>query len=283
MIQPTAGERAFAVRAKLDPDAVARARVMLNTIAFLPWPEPERVSLLARLARQARADVGEVLGRLALRAAPLSSFDQLIPIDGLGDKRVRGIAVALADVDASTISQEGKGIAEVWALSAGLREENAALRLELDKLYAASGGAAGPQGPIMLLRDVTNSVAAQTAAAAEQLRQGARGLQLANLELRIECAAAAVAEEVALDLAAPGGGSALNLKFTSANGAAPRPDVEVPDVRGYSLALARRKLSDRGLTFVVSQTAGAEGVVSSQKPEAGELVPDGSLVRLIVR
>jgi hypothetical protein len=281
---PTPGEQAFARRVGLDPLAVARARVVLNTIAFLPWPEPERVSLLVRHARPARADVGEVLGRLALRAAPISSFDQLIPIHGLGDHRVTGLARALADVDVRTFSAEAAGIAEVWARTAGLRSENAALRRELDRLHRlALEEQEGRDAPVMLLGEIASSVASQTAAVAEALQRRTRGVRLANMELRLECAAAAVDDQVALDLAAPGGGSSLNLSFSTGSAPAARPDVEVPDVVGYAAALARRKLSERGFAVIVSALAAAEGVVSEQTPRAGELVPDGSIVRLLIR
>src|SRR5689334_4877327 len=136
MSEPTPGERAFAPGAGLDPAAVAHARDVLNTIASLDWPEPERVSLLARLARSARADVGAAMARLALRFAPLSSFEILIAANGLAEKRVRGLARALARVEPSSFSAPARGLLDVWSRLDALRAENDALRVELDKALA---------------------------------------------------------------------------------------------------------------------------------------------------
>jgi hypothetical protein len=53
--------------------------------------------------------------------------------------------------------------------------------------------------------------------------------------------------------------------------------------QGNTATLARRKLTERGLGHIVSALAGAEGIVDIQKPPAGDLVPDGTVVRLVLR
>ena len=62
----------------------------------------------------------------------------------------------------------------------------------------------------------------------------------------------------------------------------PDPNRQVPDLTGLSLAEARSRLQDRGLTAVV-RPSGAEGTVYSQQPYAGALVRVFSQVYLYVR
>jgi len=132
--QPTAGEIAFARTVHLDPNAVAAARVVLNAIADLPWPEDARIALLARLAHEVRADVGPTLSRLALLAAPLASFDRLIAIIGLAEKRVSGLVRALYAVDPAQFTRDTVSLREALERVTQLQSENVALRTELDHL-----------------------------------------------------------------------------------------------------------------------------------------------------
>ena len=62
----------------------------------------------------------------------------------------------------------------------------------------------------------------------------------------------------------------------------PDPNRQVPDLVGLSLAEARSRLQERGLTAVV-RPSGAEGTVYSQQPYAGALVRVFSQVYLYVR
>lgn len=62
----------------------------------------------------------------------------------------------------------------------------------------------------------------------------------------------------------------------------PDPNRQVPDLKGLSLAEARSRLQERGLTAVV-RPSGAEGTVYSQQPYAGALVRVFSQVYLYVR
>jgi hypothetical protein len=283
--EPTQGEREFAQRFNFEPAHVAAARDVLNAIALLPWPEPERISLLSRLGRAARADVGQVLGRLALRATPLAGFDQLIPIPGLAEKRVAGLVRALRAVDVAAFSPESATERDLRARLEAARAENAALRTELDHWRARAEVVpqAETRAGVMRLDEVATSVASQTALAAESLKTGSRGLRLAGVEMRLEGAAAAVGSDVALDFTAPQGGSALNLSFVSAETAGTKTNPEVPDVVGYTPALARRKLTALGFEAQFSTVANAQGIVTSQTPGAGSFAPPGSVVRLLVR
>lgn len=62
----------------------------------------------------------------------------------------------------------------------------------------------------------------------------------------------------------------------------PDPNRQVPDLTGLSLAEARSRLQERGLTAVVRPAGVAEGTVRSQQPYAGALVRVFSLVYLNV-
>jgi PASTA domain-containing protein len=286
MSEPTPGERAFAPGAGLEPAAVAHARDVLNTIASLDWPEPERVSLLARLARSARADVGTVMARLALRFAPLSSFEILIAAHGLAEKRVHGLARALARVEPSSFSAPARGVLDVWSRLDALRAENDALRLELDKaLAAAKQTPAGGEPALerMRLEDVADSITRQLALASSALGSARGGLRLGAVSVELRGKAAAVRDDVALDFGVPSGGSAVGLSFSPATtgGAATTRAGSVPDVTGYTAALARRKLEQAGYGVLMAGAAGA-GVVKAQSPSGGSSATVGSVVRVVL-
>ena len=63
----------------------------------------------------------------------------------------------------------------------------------------------------------------------------------------------------------------------------PDPNRQVPDLAGLSLADARSRLQERGLTAVVRPAGATEGTVRSQQPYAGALVKVFSQVYLYVR
>lgn len=287
MSTPTAGERDLAARLGLDPAAVAAARQALNAIAALSWPWPERVSLLARLAREARADVGTVLGGLALRAAPLQGFDALIPLIGLAEKRVAGLVRALSGFDLSIVSREAAELQRARQAVAALRVENDALVAELDRLRVALGSTDGTPAPspssALPLADLAGSVGSQVVSADAALRAAPGGLRLAGLELRLQGAGAVLDDQVALDLAAPTGGSSVTLAFAP-GGAPPAAGTSavVPDVRGYGAALARRKLEAAGFGARLLSTGEGLGVVRDQVPAPGSPVLAGSDVRLVL-
>ena len=62
----------------------------------------------------------------------------------------------------------------------------------------------------------------------------------------------------------------------------PDPNRQVPDLVGLSLAEARSRLQERGLTAVVRPAGAAEGTVRSQQPYVGALVKVFSQVYLYV-
>lgn len=62
----------------------------------------------------------------------------------------------------------------------------------------------------------------------------------------------------------------------------PDPNRQVPDLAGLSLADARSRLQERGLTAVVRPAGATEGTVRSQQPYAGALVKVFSQVYLYV-
>lgn len=296
MSEPTTAERALASRLGLEAEAVAAARDAINTIAALPWPRSERVALLGRLARVGHADVGPVFGGLAIDAAPLSSLDVLIPIRGIGDKRLAGLARALATVDLGPFTALDPRLREAWATLAALRSENRALRVEIDKLKAQATQSAGgsgsagapPTGAVMRIADVASSVGSQLALVDDLLRSRPSGLRLGGLDLHLQGAGTAADGDVALDLAASSGGSTVGISFVPGTSAAATGSAaEVPDVSGYTTALAERKLRARGFSVVVTTLANTltnpRGIVSEQSPEAYAMAAAGSLVRLIVR
>jgi hypothetical protein len=285
MSTPTAGERAFASEVGLPAAQVAEARRVLNAIALLPWPEPERVSLVARLARAAKADVGVVYGRLALRATPLAGFDALIPIIGIGMKRTAGLVRGLGTVDLATLTPEGAGILALQDRLQRLQAENAALASELDRWRRVGDPGAPGSGPdsIMRVSELVSSVASQAAVVAEALRSGSGRLRLAGVALHVEGAAATVGTDLALDLSGRQGGSAVSLSFAPGGEEGAALERTVPDVVGYTPALARRKLAAAGLEARISTVAGGEGVVAEQEPAPGTLLMDGGIVRILVR
>jgi hypothetical protein len=286
MSEPTAGERAFAVLHRLDPAAVARARDVLNAIVALPWMRSEQISLVARLARKAAADVGEVLASLALNRAPLTDFTSLLPIKGIGNKRLIGLVRALSPVEISAFSPEAALLRNALNRISVLSSENNLLRGEVDRLNVLLSKATGAPSPTLLtVREVAGSVGEQIVAVDKSLKRSAGGLRLSGVELRVQGTAGAVQEEVALDVAAPAGGSAVAMRFAPAGmPAASGEEIPLLDVRGYGPALARRKLTAGGFNVVFySRTgSGAQGVVTSQTPPPGTLVSPGTLVRLEV-
>jgi beta-lactam-binding protein with PASTA domain len=96
-----------------------------------------------------------------------------------------------------------------------------------------------------------------------------------------------VNQDVALDLSAPGGGSRVGLAFAPAPAAAGAPaaatQTKIPDVVGYTAALARRKLTAAGFAISAATVVDAHGVVAQQMPEAGKVVASGSTVRLLFK
>ena len=285
MTQPTAGEIAFARTVHLDPNAVAAARVVLNAIADLPWPEDARIALLARLAHEVRADVGPTLSRLALLAAPLASFDRLIAIIGLAEKRVSGLVRALYAVDPAQFTRDTVSLREALERVTQLQSENVALRTELDHLRVQlERGAGTPSASVMRLEDVASSITSQLAVADDTLRSRSSALRLTGVELRLHGGSTAVGDDLALDFAQTSTGGAVAMSFATGGAAPPSPtDVAVPDVRGYTPALARRKLVASGFAVTLSTVSGGRGVVSDQSPAAGSLALSGTSVRLIVR
>jgi hypothetical protein len=283
---PTAGELGFARGAGLDPNAVAAARVVLNAIAELPWPENSRVDLLARLAHEVRADVGTTLGRLALLAAPLAGFDELIDVVGLAEKRVAGLVRALFDVNVAEFSPDSASLRQALERVTQLETENAALRTQLDlvqvRLERAEAGTAISR--VMRLEEVANSITSQVAAADDALRNRSSGLRLGGLELRLTGAATAVDQDLALDFSDTGAGTAVGLSFVPGGTSASTPSEQaVPDIRGYAPALARRKLQSAGFAVTLATVPDARGTVAEQSPAPGSLALPGSTVRLLVR
>jgi len=281
----TPSEVALAKRFGIDAASIANARVVLNTIAALPWPEPERVSLLARLAHDAQADVGVVLSRLTLSAAPLRAFDELIPLYGIAGKRTLGLVKALAKVDVKTLSPDAERIRDAWVQVSALRAENLALREELDRLNTRLGqepSAASTQ--LLGVGALASSVGSQVAAADDALRSRARGLQLGYVELTVHGRAAAVGNDLALDVGSSLKESAVGFRFARPDAAsATGTAMTVPNVCGYTAGFARRKLQALGYSATVTRVAGGGDTVSEQSPSPGAVLTAGSAVRLIIR
>jgi hypothetical protein len=285
---PTEGERAFAARHRIDPAAVARARDVLNIIVALPWPRAEQIALVARLARAARADVGEVYAGLALNRAPVAEFHTLIDAKGLADKRVLGLVRALADVDVTAFSPEAAALRDASNRVAALTSENRELRAEVDRLRVAQGQTPPPaaSSTVVTLQNVASSASEQIVAADRSLQAAPRGLRLGAVELRVQGTASAVGSDLALDIATPAGGSGVGLRFVPGGAAAPSDaSATMIDVRGYGPVLARRKLTTQGFAVALARNATSaqvRGVVTEQSPAPGLVVPAGTLVRLVV-
>jgi len=136
----------------------------------------------------------------------------------------------------------------------------------------------------LMLGDIAASVGSQLAAADVALRSSRSELRLSGLALRLQGAAAVVDDSVGLDLSSPTGGSAVHFTFQAAAGALdPGSPLIMPDVSGYTAALARRKLQALGLSVAMTVVANAAGRVSEQRPAAGAQVMPGTLVQLVLR
>lgn len=287
MSEPTQAERAFATRHKIKADAVSRARDALNAIVARPWPRTEQIALVARIAKKAAADVGTVLAGLALNRAPVVDFTDLLPLKGLGEKRTAGLARALSTVDLTTLSPEAAALQQALTRVSALTSENAALRAEIDRLRLVMRSTTEPTPTTtMRLQEVAGSLTEQIAKADASVRSSNSRLRLSGVELRVQGTASAVGSDLALDISDPHGGSAVGLRFVpvAAAGTAPAPTALI-DVRGYGLALARRKITERGFSVAIakeSEATAARGVVRDQSPAPGTLVPAGTVVRLVV-
>lgn len=282
MSQPTAAETAFARNVGLKATDVAQARDVLNAIRAMPWPKSVQLALLVGLAQGADADVGTVLGGLALDAAPLDSFERLLPIIGLADKRVAGLARGLSAVTPESFAGAPDETRVLMQQLQALGAENLALRAELDrvKVEASEGGNTGRQ--VMPLADAAASIGDQLARVDGILRDRKLGLRMAASQIQLRAGATKAGDEVAFDFKAA---ATSQVGFQFVNAETP-PDVRqsavlVPDVVGYTAVLARRRLAAVGLSAMIAKGVGTSGQVAEQRPVAGDSALPGSVVRLV--
>lgn len=133
----------------------------------------------------------------------------------------------------------------------------------------------------MTFNEITQSVVGQLAFADATLRSRLDGLRLSGLELYLHGAVTSLDGSLALDIDTLGTGSALGLTFhlADASPAAGLP-VQVPDVVGYTPALARRKIESVGLRAVFVATGDGTGTVTETRPAGGAQALSGSVVLL---
>ncbi|EHR69510.1 PASTA domain-containing protein [Burkholderiales bacterium JOSHI_001] len=289
MSEPTPGEQAQASAWGVPASQLAAARDALNRIATLDWPLPDRVHLVARLAKGAGADVGTVFAGAVLALAPLASFERVLPLPGVGTLRARGLARALGSLDLAALAPQAGALADAQRRVAELQAEVASLKAELNRVYAQlSDSERPPAAAPMRVEDLTQSLLAQVHLADQALVQGRTGLRLGGVVVNVQGQATQLEGELALDFTVAKSPSQLSLRFDAAGGgsaaALPRELRTVPDVTGYTETLARRKLQAQGLDAQVlrSAVAGAGGVVRRQAPEAGMPVPDNAQVRVVI-
>lgn len=286
MTEPTDSERLYAASEKFPIAHVVAARLAINFIAALDWPEEDRTHLLSRLARQAKADVGKVYSAAVLRLAPLQNFDAVIPILGIHKKRAAGLVRALATVDLNAISPAGTQLQAALAREQLLRAQVNTLQSEIDRLYAQLQGNERPAhlAP-MRLEEVAQSIAAQVHVADAQLRQANGFIRLGNVQLELQGRASTVDGDVALDFADLRAPSHLALAFAqnastneiSANG--PQP---VPDVLGYTETMARRKLKSAGFDAIILRQGVDDVIVVRQVPAPGTVISLNTKIRLMI-
>jgi hypothetical protein len=139
-------------------------------------------------------------------------------------------------------------------------------------------------GDALELGEIAASVGSQLASAEAALRAGTAQLRLIGMALRFQGAVTVMDNSLGLDFSAPASGSAVDLTFHGAEVADVRPTpVTIPDVSGYTRALARRKMEAAGLRVAISAKPEAAGRVIETRPSAGTQALSGTVVLVVVQ
>lgn len=162
-----------------------------------------------------------------------------------------------------------------------LKAENEALRSEIAALLAA--GFTAEDDP-MPLKDLAWSASEQIQSAVERLP--AHGLRLGPVAMRLRGAWSNTGSDLALCFTRTDNDALgeLVLGFLPNRSGALAGTGLIPDVLGYTEALATRKLEAAGCAVEVYKSAGAptesKDRVLRQRPEAGEAVVAGTVVQV---
>lgn len=298
--------------AGLDPRVAAAALGCFNAIAGARRTLADRAALLSRLGGAA---IGEKLAPVVVAMGPVGAITDLLAVRGLGEKRLISMATALAAAPAEELAALAAAAEAVDRASAlaiqvsALEAERDALRVERDGLAArldaasasasatttvtASDGATASaptvKSGVVSLHAIATSTGEQLGRAHRELSTRKQGLRLSGLSLSLR-GEAGVDEEQALGLALDqptAAASELKMAWALPSGGAPTATAgRVPDVSGYTEALARRKLEAAGYTVSLRQTSAAgpaeRGRVQRQRPAPGAEADPGDRVEIVV-
>ncbi len=279
----------LAKRIGVTSAALDRTLVTLNRVGTLAVPPEGRLALLVRLLRG--SGVAERIASDLLAVLPTSSPADLLAPVTVGDKRLRAIVDTLERLGPVVIG-EAVVAAEAPARLTTLAARVSAVEAERDTALAAAASArverdtalaAASAAPVsavppdaMAIDGLARSVGQQLSSAQRVLAD--HPMRLGQVSVTLRGVAVPAGNQVALSFGEAGPTSEVQFGFLPT-----RPTGAVlPDLRGYTEPLARRKLAKLGLEVAVVGVPGAPGVVQSHTPAAGTPVEAGMRVDLSV-
>jgi hypothetical protein len=204
----------------------------------------------------------------------------------LGKAKDEALAALAAQLSAA---RDAERAAEQQQHAQALADKDGELA-QLQQQLAAAQAVAPPEATIA---DLAQTTASQLQRVQRRLRDDQAGLQLGKVSLSLRVLPGSDSERVALPqsrhIEKLGGGAlgTLDLAFVPETPPSqPRPGLVAPRLLGYTEALARRKLAERGLGVeVVHQLvtdAGQHGRVVLQRPKPEAAVTAGSVVLIAI-
>ncbi|MBL9102640.1 MAG: PASTA domain-containing protein [Myxococcales bacterium] len=204
----------------------------------------------------------------------------------LGKARDEALAALAAQLGAA---RDAERAAEQQQHAQALADKDGELA-QLQQQLAAAQAVAPPEATIA---DLAQTTASQLQRVQRRLRDDQAGLQLGKVSLSLRVLPGSDSERVALPqsrhIEKIGGGAlgTLDLAFVPETPPSqPRPGLVAPRLLGYTEALARRKLAERGLGVeIVHQLvtdAGQHGRVVLQRPKPEAAVTAGSVVLIAI-
>jgi hypothetical protein len=262
-------------------------KVIVDTlITRLPTGDSELDRLRAELTLEKETALSALKHQLTAEwSAALAAQSQQLLADKASALAVQSEQLA-ADQAAALAAQSEQLAADKAAALAIKDEEIAALKHQLVTL-------ASDAPPESTIEDLAQSAATQIQRVQKTLRDDQAGLTLGKVSLNLRVLPGTTGGRVALpqtrDIQKVGAAAlgSLDLAFSSDAGAVrQRTGLTAPRLLGYTEALARRKLAERGLGVeIVSQlvsTAGEHGRVVLQRPQPNTPITEGSVILIAI-